>query len=87
MNPSEREKWLARHLAIVLEALAGSAELASALVFKGAWILNRLLGDSTRQSFDLDSNMTLRVSCATSGGRRTPDLASRQDREGASTSL
>ena len=58
MNQGDREKWLARNLAVVLDAMAGSSELSSALVFKGAWILNRLLGDATRQSFDLDSNMT-----------------------------
>jgi hypothetical protein len=57
MNPAQAEKWKDQVLDEIFEAFAESAELQHALIFKGARVLGRLL-NTTRQSFDLDSNLS-----------------------------
>lgn len=58
MNTTDGDKWKSGVLGFVLEAFAAHEPLQSALIFKGARILNLRLGtDFQRESFDLDSNL------------------------------
>ena len=59
MNKTQQNEWKNRLLDEVLIAFAAHAGLRDVLIFKGARILNRLLGDAGRQSLDLDSNLTI----------------------------
>lgn len=56
MNPAEAEVWKSFALDQIFEAIAESAPLSGALVYKGARVLRLLLADG-RQSFDIDSNL------------------------------
>jgi len=63
MKKSDGYLWKAEVLRFVLEAFAAHESLRSALIFKGARILNLRLGnDFQRESFDLDSNLD--INCA-----------------------
>jgi len=60
MNKTERDQWKDEVLRFVLEAFASHEPLRSALIFKGARILNLRLGDTpSRESFDLDTNLDI----------------------------
>jgi hypothetical protein len=60
MKKSDGDLWKAEVLRFVLEAFAAHESLRSALIFKGARILNLRLGDDfQRESFDLDSNLDI----------------------------
>ena len=59
MNPSQQQQWRNAVLDEVLSAFAAYPELHDVLIFKGARILNLLLGNAGRQSLDLDSNLTV----------------------------
>lgn len=64
MNPNDQSRWKNQILEFALAAFAAHEPLRSALIFKGARILNLRLGDAAaRESFDLDSNLD--VHCAT----------------------
>jgi len=54
MNPGQRERWVTEVLREVMTALMHDEALRTALVFKGAWILNLHLGES-RHSMDIDA--------------------------------
>jgi hypothetical protein len=56
MNQKDSEHWKSQVLDEIFVALAASAPLDEALVFKGARALNARLGGG-RQSLDLDSNL------------------------------
>lgn len=56
MNPESRDRWVSNLLNEVFLALVADEQLRSVVLFKGARILNRYLGES-RQSLDLDSNL------------------------------
>lgn len=58
MDSDARRAWINESLDTVFEALAASRALRSMLVFKGARVLHRRLGAASRQSFDIDSNLT-----------------------------
>lgn len=58
MSPEQRNGWKDNALVEVLRAIASDQELRSALIFKGARILNRHL-NTHRQSLDIDSNLTM----------------------------
>lgn len=63
MKKSDGDLWKAEVLRFVLEAFAAHESLRSALIFKGARILNLRLGNAfQRESFDLDSNLD--INCA-----------------------
>jgi len=57
MNSLERNKWLNGAIKEALNAIVAHQPLRSALVFKGARILNLHLG-TERQSLDIDSNLS-----------------------------
>lgn len=57
MNPKQHEEWNNAALREVFIAIASSDRLREVLIFKGARVLNQLLGIE-RVSLDLDSNMT-----------------------------
>jgi len=59
MRPDDRLRWKNAALDAVLVGLGSSAELRRLLVFKGARILNLVLGTERRQSLDIDSNILL----------------------------
>lgn len=59
MNPKEQNRWKNELLELVLVAFAIHAPLRNMLVFKGARILNLLLGETLRESLDIDSNLDL----------------------------
>jgi hypothetical protein len=60
MNELEQRQWKNQALGFALAAFAAHEPLRSALIFKGARILNLRLGDSlSRESFDLDSNLDI----------------------------
>ena len=64
MNEPEQRRWKNQVLEFALAAFAAHEPLRTALIFKGARILNLRLGDTaSRESFDLDSNMD--IHCAT----------------------
>ena len=67
MNRDSRDQWINEILEEVFVAVVASEPLRNALIFKGARILNRHLGDS-RQSLDIDSNMAPELVAS------TPDL-------------
>ena len=56
MNRVEADRWTSAVLDEIFVALAASQTLQECLVFKGARVLNILLG-SRRQSLDIDSNL------------------------------
>ena len=58
MNSEQRDIWKNEVLDAIFEGLAASAELRGVLVYKGARVLNRRLGDGGRQSLDLDTNLS-----------------------------
>lgn len=60
MNPEQQNAWKHQALDAVFEALASSQTLSGRLVYKGARVLNRRLGETARQSFDIDANLTRR---------------------------
>lgn len=60
MNSGQRNLWLNEVLDVVFSALASSDELRELLVFKGARVLNRILGHD-RESLDLDSSLKARI--------------------------
>jgi hypothetical protein len=57
VNPKQHEEWKNAALREVFIAIASSDRLREVLIFKGARVLNQLLGIE-RVSLDLDSNMT-----------------------------
>lgn len=57
MNKSDADRWKSQVLDQIFIALAASEPLREALVFKGARVLNLLMGLG-RQSLDLDSNLS-----------------------------
>lgn len=59
MNKQQQERWKSQKLELILKAFAAHAKLKDALVFKGARILSRRLGEDSRQSLDIDSNLDL----------------------------
>ncbi len=62
MNILEQQRWKNQALEFVLAAFATHEPLRTALIFKGARILNlRLGGTVSRESFDLDSNLDIGV--------------------------
>lgn len=64
MNDHDQRRWKNQVLEFALAAFAAHESLRTALIFKGARILNLRLGDTaSRESFDLDSNMD--IHCAT----------------------
>lgn len=58
MNPQQQNCWKSELLRQALSAFASDEALRKALIFKGARILNLRLGDESRQSLDIDSNMS-----------------------------
>lgn len=58
MSPDEQLKWKCDALDRVFVALAESESLKHCLVFKGARVLNVLLGGVGRQSTDIDANLS-----------------------------
>lgn len=63
MNDHDQRRWKNQVLEFALASFAAHEPLRSALIFKGARILNLRLGDTpSRESFDLDSNLD--VHCA-----------------------
>ena len=58
MNSDDQARWKNEALDEVFAALAARATLTGYVVYKGARILNRRLDDVTRQSLDIDMNMT-----------------------------
>ncbi len=70
MNSESRDDWINEVLNEVFIAVITSEPLRNALIFKGARILNRHVGNS-RQSLDLDSNMAPELVAS------TPDLGAR----------
>ena len=58
MNPQQQSRWKSELLRHALSAFASDEALRQALIFKGARILNLRLGDESRQSLDIDSNMS-----------------------------
>jgi hypothetical protein len=56
MNPNEFNRWKSAVLDEVFAALAADRAIEGCLVFKGARVLNAILGFG-RQSLDLDSNL------------------------------
>jgi hypothetical protein len=58
MNPSDHARWKNEALDDVFAAMAARDTLTGYVVYKGARILNRRLGDASRQSLDIDMNMT-----------------------------
>jgi len=63
MNLDDSKKWQADVLGHILLALASSEELRDALVYKGALILNKHLGND-RMSLDIDSNLAQKFALA-----------------------
>ena len=59
MNQTDQDLWREEVLRHVLKAMAESAELTDALVFKGAWVLNYHLR-TNRHSRDIDTNLSSR---------------------------
>ena len=58
MNANAQPQWKHQLLEFALAAFAAHEPLRSALIFKGARILNLRLGNTpSRESFDLDSNL------------------------------
>lgn len=72
MGPGERASWMDEALQFVLESIAAHDELRDCLVFKGARVLHQRLSQMTRQSLDLDANL----SRSTVEGRSSADIAS-----------
>ena len=58
MNPQQQNRWKSELLRQALSAFASDEALRKALIFKGARILSLRLGDESRQSLDIDSNMS-----------------------------
>lgn len=58
MNRDDQARWKSEALDEVFAALAARDTLTAYVVYKGARILNRRLADVTRQSLDIDMNMT-----------------------------
>lgn len=58
MNPDDQARWKNEALDEIFAALAARATLTGYVMYKGARILNRRLDDVTRQSLDIDMNMT-----------------------------
>lgn len=58
MNRDEQTRWQNEALDEVFAAMAARDTLTGYVVFKGARILNRRLADDSRQSLDIDMNMT-----------------------------
>lgn len=56
MNKDDQDRWKDEILHHVFAAIAGSEPLRRALIFKGARILARYLGEN-RQSLDIDTNL------------------------------
>lgn len=64
MNVAQRDQWVDEVIRQVLAALAHAPELRSAIIFKGAWILNAHLRDN-RHSLDIDANAAADWAAAT----------------------
>lgn len=58
MDRRSQEQWNHDALDVVFAALARSRTVAGRMVFKGARVLNRRLGNNDRQSLDIDANLT-----------------------------
>lgn len=58
MNPDESAGWKNEALDVVLAALASSRTLTGRVVFKGARVLSRRLRRVSRQSLDIDMNLS-----------------------------
>jgi Nucleotidyl transferase AbiEii toxin, Type IV TA system len=59
MNLDDQARWKNEALDEIFAALAARKTLTGYVVYKGARILNRRLADVTRQSLDIDMNMTV----------------------------
>lgn len=59
MNDVERGRWQGEALDRIFEILAATPAIAESLIFKGARALNLHLGMVFRQSYDLDSNVSV----------------------------
>jgi hypothetical protein len=57
MNPEQQQRWKSEVLDEIFVALAAAEQLRGRLVFKGARVLRRYLGEG-RQSLDIDSNLS-----------------------------
>ncbi len=58
MNQTDFDRWKSEALNHIFQALIVSEDINKTLIFKGARILNLILGDE-RQSLDIDSNLTV----------------------------
>lgn len=58
MNQTDADRWKSEALNQIFQALIVSPKVNKTLIFKGARILNLILGNE-RQSFDIDSNLTV----------------------------
>lgn len=58
MNRDDQARWKNEALDEIFAALAARETLTGYVIYKGARILNRRLADVTRQSLDIDMNMT-----------------------------
>lgn len=59
MNKDRQQTWTNEVLDLIFEALASHENLKAILVFKGARVLYRRLGTASRQSYDIDANLSL----------------------------
>lgn len=57
MKVTEFRRWESEAMDLVFKIVAASPNIAEALIFKGARVLNLHLGTIFRQSYDLDSNI------------------------------
>lgn len=62
MNKENQNRWKNEVLDHVLAAIAAHTSLSQNIIFKGARILNLRLGNTSRQSLDIDSNLD--INCA-----------------------
>lgn len=79
MNELEQRRWKNQVLEFALAAFAAREPLRTALIFKGARILNLRLGDTAaRESFDLDSNLDIHCATAHPGKAERRDFLDRE---------
>ncbi len=56
-SPMATDRWGSEVLDDVFRALASTPELSNRLIYKGARVLRRRLGENLRASFDIDANL------------------------------
>jgi hypothetical protein len=59
VNKGQQNRWKCEVLDMILMAFADHPPLHDILIFKGARILNLRLGEESRQSMDIDSNISV----------------------------